>query len=67
MDAISPPPYWYGEDMDDRRGARVMESLRAYRAAEMAMRRRTQDTMAMSENESSFCGSSRGPRRQVRT
>ncbi|MFB3977927.1 MarR family winged helix-turn-helix transcriptional regulator [Microbacterium proteolyticum] len=51
MDAISPPPYWYGEDMDDRRGARVMESLRAYRAAEMAMRRRTQDTMAMSENE----------------
>ncbi|KEP72399.1 MarR family transcriptional regulator, partial [Microbacterium sp. SUBG005] len=28
-----------------------MEAMRAYRSAEMAMRRRTQESMAMGENE----------------
>ena len=37
---------------DYERGmARVMEAMRSYRAAEMAMRRRTQTSMAMGENE----------------
>lgn len=49
--ATPPPPYWYGDGADDRRGSRVMESLRAYRTAEIAMRRRTQDSMSMGENE----------------
>lgn len=47
----SPPSYWYSENRDDMRGARVMEALRSYRAAEMTMRRRTQQSMAMGENE----------------
>lgn len=47
----SPPSYWYSESADDDRGARVMEAMRSYRAAEMAMRRRTQASMAMGENE----------------
>lgn len=51
MESASPAPYWYGGDSDDRRGSRVMQSLRSYRSAEMAMRRRTQDAMAMGENE----------------
>ncbi len=50
-DEPSPPSYWYSESADDDRGARVMEALRSYRAAEMAMRRRTQSSMAMGENE----------------
>lgn len=47
----SPPSYWYSESTEDERGARVMEALRAYRAAEMSMRRRTQASMSMGENE----------------
>ncbi|MCJ1706401.1 MarR family winged helix-turn-helix transcriptional regulator [Microbacterium sp. VKM Ac-2923] len=47
----SPPSYWYSESADDDRGARVMNAMRSYRAAEMAMRRRTQSSMAMGENE----------------
>ncbi|MFJ4037399.1 MarR family winged helix-turn-helix transcriptional regulator [Microbacterium sp. NPDC090007] len=50
-DDTSPPPYWYGESAEDDRGTRVMEALRAYRAAEMSMRRQTQAAMAMGENE----------------
>jgi len=46
-----PPSYWYSDSVEDARGARVMGALRAYRAAEMSMRRRTQTSMAMSENE----------------
>ncbi|KTR92933.1 MarR family transcriptional regulator [Microbacterium testaceum] len=46
-----PPSYWYSDSTDDERGARVMQSLREYRAAEMSMRRRTQASMAMGENE----------------
>jgi len=45
------PSYWYSDSADDDRGARLMEALRLYRAAEMAMRRRTQDSMSMGENE----------------
>ena len=51
MESASPAPYWYGSDTDDRRGSRVMRSLRSYRSAEMAMRRRAQDSMSMGENE----------------
>ncbi len=47
----APPSYWYGDSDDDARGTRIMQSLRAYRAAEMSMRRRTQSSMAMGENE----------------
>lgn len=50
-ESSTPPSYWYSESADDERGSRVMEALRAYRSAEMAMRRRTQDSMAMGENE----------------
>lgn len=51
IDTPSPPSYWYSESSDDERGARIMEAMRAYRSAEMAMRRRTQESMAMGENE----------------
>lgn len=44
--------YWYDEAPGQRdRARRVLESLRTYRAAETAMRRRTRDSMAMGENE----------------
>ena len=46
-----PPSYWYSDSTKDERGARVMEALRAYRAAEMSMRRRTRASMSMGENE----------------
>lgn len=42
--------YWYGGD-DDARSTAVLEAMRAYRAAEVAMRRRTQQAMDMGENE----------------
>lgn len=45
--------YWYGDEPADRRvrSKAVLEALRVYRAAEMAMRRRTRESMAMGENE----------------
>lgn len=45
--------YWYGDDPSDRRqrSKAVLEALRIYRAAEVAMRRRTRDSMSMGENE----------------
>ncbi|MFN3948672.1 MarR family winged helix-turn-helix transcriptional regulator [Microbacterium sp.] len=45
--------YWYGEEPADRRrrSKAVLEALRVYRAAEVAMRRRTRDSMSMGENE----------------
>lgn len=54
MDRMSTPPeqrasYWYVDD--DARSTSVMEAMRSYRAAEVAMRRRTQQTMDMGENE----------------
>ncbi len=47
------PTYWYGDEPTDRRGRSkaVLEALRVYRAAEMAMRRRTRESMSMGENE----------------
>lgn len=47
-----PTGYWYDEAPGQReRARRVLESLRTYRAAETAMRRRTRDSMSMGENE----------------
>ncbi len=45
--------YWYGDEPADRRqrSKAVLEALRIYRAAEVAMRRRTRDSMSMGENE----------------
>ncbi|MBD7958182.1 MarR family transcriptional regulator [Microbacterium sp. Sa4CUA7] len=45
--------YWYGEGDDDRhrRAVDVLQAFRLYRAAELAMRRRTRESMAMGENE----------------
>ncbi|MDE0546523.1 MarR family winged helix-turn-helix transcriptional regulator [Microbacterium sp. C7(2022)] len=42
--------YWYAGE-DAARGRRVLEAMRVYRAADMAMRRRTRDDMAMGDNE----------------
>ncbi len=42
--------YWYA-DTDEATNAAVLQALRSYRAAEMAMRRRTQQSMEMGENE----------------
>jgi len=42
--------YWYA-DAEDIRASSVMEALRGYRAAEVAMRRRTRQSMDMGENE----------------
>lgn len=44
-----PGSYWYADD--DARSTSVMEAMRSYRAAEVAMRRRTQQAMEMGENE----------------
>jgi DNA-binding MarR family transcriptional regulator len=43
--------YWYASSPEDERSTSVMEALRSYRAAEVAMRRRTQQSMDMGENE----------------
>jgi len=51
LENVAPPSYWYSDSIEDERGARVMEAMRAYRSAEMAMRRRTQSSMSMGENE----------------
>ncbi|MBD8024775.1 MarR family winged helix-turn-helix transcriptional regulator [Microbacterium gallinarum] len=45
--------YWYGEGADDRRrrAIELLQAFRLYRAAEVAMRRRTRESMAMGEND----------------
>jgi DNA-binding MarR family transcriptional regulator len=45
--------YWYGASDEDRRrrAVDVLQAFRLYRAAEVAMRRRTRDSMSMGENE----------------
>lgn len=43
--------YWYPKDETRALRVGVLEALRMYRAAETAMRRRTQQSMAMGENE----------------
>lgn len=48
--AESSSAYWY-RDETRARSVRVLESVRLYRAAEAAMRRRTQASMGMGEND----------------
>ena len=45
--------YWYGDGADARRrrAIELLQAFRLYRAAEVAMRRRTRDSMAMGEND----------------
>ncbi len=45
--------YWYSDGDDDRqrRAVEVLQAFRVYRAAELAMRRRTREAMSMGENE----------------
>lgn len=45
--------YWYdlGDDARRRRAVELLQSFRVYRAAEVAMRRRTRDSMSMGEND----------------
>lgn len=45
--------YWYGATDEDRRrrAVEVLQAFRVYRAAEIAMRRRTRESMSMGENE----------------
>ena len=45
--------YWYGATDEDRthRAVDVLQAFRLYRAAEVAMRRRTRESMSMGENE----------------
>jgi DNA-binding MarR family transcriptional regulator len=45
--------YWYGAAEEDRRrrAVDVLQAFRLYRAAEVAMRRRTRESMSMGENE----------------
>lgn len=48
-----PSRYWYSADEEDRRrrAVEVLQAFRVYRAAEIAMRRRTRESMSMGENE----------------
>lgn len=45
--------YWYADDEDarHRRAIDLLQAFRLYRAAEVAMRRRTREAMAMGEND----------------
>jgi DNA-binding MarR family transcriptional regulator len=43
--------YWYSEDAERERSVAVLEAMRTYRAAESAMRSRTQLSMGMGEND----------------
>jgi len=43
--------YWYSDDAERERSVAVLEAMRTYRAAESAMRRRTQQSMGMNEND----------------
>ncbi|MCR2784838.1 MULTISPECIES: MarR family transcriptional regulator [unclassified Microbacterium] len=45
--------YWYrdGDDERQRRAVELLQAFRLYRAAELAMRRRTRELMSMGENE----------------
>ncbi|KQZ83329.1 MarR family transcriptional regulator [Microbacterium sp. Root166] len=51
--ADSDSGYWYGTDADARRrrAVELLQAFRLYRASEVAMRRRTRDSMAMGEND----------------
>lgn len=45
--------YWFGDSDEDRRrrAVDVLQAFRVYRAAEVAMRRRTREAMSMGEND----------------
>lgn len=43
--------YWYADDPRRQRSVEVLEAMRTYRAAESAMRRRTQVSMGLGEND----------------
>lgn len=43
--------YWYPDDASTRRAIDVLAAMRAYRNAEMAMRRRTRGSMGMGETD----------------
>ncbi|NQX29165.1 MarR family transcriptional regulator [Microbacteriaceae bacterium VKM Ac-2854] len=43
--------YWYPDEESSRRGVEVLGAMRAYRNAEMAMRRRTRGAMGMGETD----------------
>mgnify|MGYP003461698205 FL=1 len=43
--------YWYNQSAETAGGVDVLNALRAYRAAEAAMRRRTRDSMRMNETD----------------
>lgn len=52
-DATDRSGYWYeqGSDARRRRAVELLQSFRRYRAAEVAMRRRTRESMSMGEND----------------
>ena len=43
--------YWYTTDPDHPRAREVLDAVRSYRATETQLRRRTQDSMGMNEND----------------
>ncbi|MFG6446444.1 MarR family transcriptional regulator [Microbacterium sp. P07] len=43
--------FWYSSEDQAERGRKLLQSLRTYQAAEVAMRRRTRSAMSMGENE----------------
>lgn len=43
--------YWYSDDAQRDRSVAVLEAMRTYRAAESAMRSRTQRSMGLGEND----------------
>jgi len=43
--------YWYDDETKTRRGVRVLNAMREYRAAEAAMRKRTRESMRMGETD----------------
>jgi DNA-binding MarR family transcriptional regulator len=51
--ASSSSRYWYGASEEERRhrAVEVLQAFRVYRAAEVAMRRRTREAMSMGEND----------------
>lgn len=54
MENASPSSrYWYGASDEERRrrAVEVLQAFRVYRAAEVAMRRRTREAMSMGEND----------------
>ncbi|KZX21722.1 MarR family winged helix-turn-helix transcriptional regulator [Rathayibacter tanaceti] len=43
--------YWYPDESSTRRAVEVLSAMRTYRVAEVAMRRRTRERMAMGETD----------------